>query len=66
MPDARTLMLLRLWTLVFPTSDFRHPVGTPMAVLCTEFLACCPVRSSRDAALALLLCSIVYTVSTVQ
>eukprot|EP00271_Cylindrocystis_brebissonii_P001708 TRINITY_DN1198_c4_g1_i1.p1 TRINITY_DN1198_c4_g1~~TRINITY_DN1198_c4_g1_i1.p1 ORF type:complete len:1029 (+),score=344.93 TRINITY_DN1198_c4_g1_i1:40-3126(+) len=49
-PSIRTLLLMRLWTLIFPPSDFRHPVMTPALLLCAEYLARCPVRSLRDAA----------------
>ncbi|CAI5998190.1 unnamed protein product [Closterium sp. NIES-64] len=44
-PTARTLLLLRLWALIFPSSDFRHPVMTPVSLLLGQFLSCCPMVS---------------------
>ncbi|CAI5473376.1 unnamed protein product [Closterium sp. Yama58-4] len=52
-PTARTLLLLRLWALIFPSSDFRHPVMTPVSLLLGQFLSCCPVRSTKDVAAGL-------------
>jgi nucleolar protein 14 len=53
-PPARTLSLLRLFTLMFPASDFRHAVLTPAALLLGQYLAHCEVRSVRDAAVGVL------------
>nr|CAB3498511.1 unnamed protein product [Digitaria exilis] len=32
-PNLKTILLLRLWSLTFPCSDFRHVVATPMLLL---------------------------------
>nr|CAB3494041.1 unnamed protein product [Digitaria exilis] len=32
-PNLKTIFLLRLWSLTFPCSDFRHVVATPMLLL---------------------------------
>ncbi|KAG6516645.1 hypothetical protein ZIOFF_027114 [Zingiber officinale] len=62
-PTLKTLLLLRLWSLVFPCSDFRHVVMTPMLLLMCEYLMRCPIKSSRDATVGSFLCSMVLSVS---
>ncbi|GJM94142.1 hypothetical protein PR202_ga10759 [Eleusine coracana subsp. coracana] len=32
-PNLKTILLLRLWSLIFPCSDFRHVVATPVLLL---------------------------------
>ncbi|CAO2830177.1 unnamed protein product, partial [Amaranthus hypochondriacus] len=58
-PSLKTLLLLRLWSMIFPCSDFRHAVMTPAILLMCEYLMRCPVLSARDAAIGSFLCSIV-------
>ncbi|XP_074582208.1 uncharacterized protein LOC141838594 [Curcuma longa] len=62
-PTLKTLLLLRLWSLVFPCSDFRHVVMTPTLLLMCEYLMRCPIKSSRDATVGSFLCSMVLSVS---
>ena len=57
-PSVRVLFLFRLWALTFPPSDFRHPVITPLLLVGGEYLAVCRVRSLKDAAMGLFLCSL--------
>ena len=47
-PGARQLLLLKLWSTVFPASDRRHPVLTPAALLVGAHLALCPVMRHAD------------------
>ena len=47
---ARDVMLLQLWAQLFPVSDRRHPVTTPLALLTSSYLALCPVTSCHAAA----------------
>lgn len=54
-PGGRQLLQLRLFALLFPTSDKRHPVSTPLALLIGKYLMQCPVASTYHAALGLLL-----------
>ena len=54
-PGSRQLLQLRLFALLFPTSDRRHPVTTPLALLTGKYLSQCPVNSGYTAALGLLL-----------
>lgn len=48
---ARDVLLMKLWATVFPVSDKRHPVTTPLVLLTTSYLALCPVTCHRDAAI---------------
>ncbi|XP_034577406.1 uncharacterized protein [Setaria viridis] len=58
-PNLKTLLLLRVWSLTFPCSDFRHVVATPMLLLMCEYLMRCPIQSGRDVAVGSFLCSMV-------
>ncbi|XP_030449265.1 uncharacterized protein LOC115671769 isoform X1 [Syzygium oleosum] len=62
-PSLKTLFLLRLWSLIFPCSDFRHVVMTPAALLMCEYLMRCPILSGRDVALGSFLCSMLLSVT---
>ena len=57
-PPARTLLLLRLFSIIFPASDFRHPVLTPAALLLGQYLAHCEVRCARDAAVGVIIATL--------
>jgi hypothetical protein len=57
-PDGRELLLLKTLSIVFPVTDFTHKIMTPWFCLLSRLLVQCPVRSSRDAAAALFVCSI--------
>lgn len=61
-PNLKTLFLLRLWSMIFPCSDFRHVVMTPAVLLMSEYLMRCRVLSGRDVAIGSFLCSMVLTV----
>jgi len=62
-PSVKTLLLLRLWSLIFPSSDFRHVVMTPAVLLMSEYLMRCAVNSGRDVAIGTFLCSMLLSVS---
>lgn len=62
-PSLKTLFLLRLWSMIFPCSDFRHVVMTPAILLMCEYLMRCPIRSGRDILIGSFLCSMVFSVS---
>ncbi|KAF7124640.1 hypothetical protein RHSIM_Rhsim12G0073500 [Rhododendron simsii] len=62
-PSLKTLLLLRLWSMIFPCSDFRHAVMTPAVLLMCEYLMRCPIMSGRDIALGSFLCSMVLSVT---
>nr|XP_043626286.1 nucleolar protein 14 isoform X2 [Erigeron canadensis] len=61
-PTMKTLFLLRLWSMIFPCSDFRHAVMTPAILLMCEYLMRCPIISGRDVAIGSFLCSMVLSV----
>ncbi|KAK4785244.1 hypothetical protein SAY86_001933 [Trapa natans] len=61
-PSLKTLFLLRLWSMIFPCSDFRHAVMTPAILLMCEYLMRSPVVSGRDIAVGSFLCSMVLLV----
>lgn len=62
-PSLKTLFLVRLWSMIFPCSDFRHAVMTPAILLISEYLMRCPITSGRDIAIGTFLCSMVLSVS---
>lgn len=57
-PTPRTLLLLKLWATVFPTTDKRHPVLTPATLLATGALTLCPLARPFQVALGLYLSSL--------
>ncbi|OVA00616.1 Nucleolar protein 14 [Macleaya cordata] len=61
-PSLKTLFLLRLWSIIFPCSDFRHIVMTPAILLMCEYLRRCPITSGRDICIGSFLCSMVLSV----
>ncbi|XP_024521488.1 nucleolar protein 14-like [Selaginella moellendorffii] len=61
-PSVRTLLLMRLWSLIFPGSDFRHVVMTPLVLLLGEYLMRCPVTSGRDVGVGAFLCSLALSI----
>ncbi|XP_050372311.1 uncharacterized protein LOC126790198 [Argentina anserina] len=62
-PTSKTLFLLRLWSLIFPCSDFRHVVMTPAIFLMCEYLTRCPILSGRDVAVGSFLCSLLLSIT---
>ncbi|GBG69440.1 hypothetical protein CBR_g4135 [Chara braunii] len=61
-PTVRTLLLLRLWFLIFPPSDFEHPVCSPALLITSQYLMRCPVQSLRDVATGTFLSSLMLSV----
>ena len=61
-PSSKTLFLLRLWSMIFPCSDFRHVVILPAILLTCEYLMRCPIVSGRDSAIGSFLCSMLLSV----
>ncbi|XP_055809873.1 uncharacterized protein LOC129880063 [Solanum dulcamara] len=62
-PSLKTIFLLRLWSMTFPCSDFRHCVMTPAILLMCEYLMRCPIICGRDIAIASFLCSLLLSVT---
>ncbi|XP_066277879.1 nucleolar protein 14-like isoform X1 [Branchiostoma lanceolatum] len=57
-PAVDTLLLLKLVSVMFPTSDFRHSVVTPAMLFMAQILTKCPVTSGRDIACGLFVCTL--------
>uniref|UniRef100_A0A1A7Z3J3 NOP14 nucleolar protein n=2 Tax=Iconisemion striatum TaxID=60296 RepID=A0A1A7Z3J3_9TELE len=55
-PTLDMLIYLKVTALLFPTSDFRHPVTTPALLFICQALTKCPVRSLQDLTSGLVLC----------
>ncbi|XP_022618566.1 nucleolar protein 14 [Seriola dumerili] len=55
-PALDMLVYLKVTALLFPTSDFRHPVTTPALLYMSQTLTKCPVRSLQDVTSGLVLC----------
>ncbi|KAM9734391.1 nucleolar protein 14 [Menidia menidia] len=47
-PTLDMMIYLRVTALLFPTSDFRHPVTTPALLYIGQALTKCPIRSLQD------------------
>lgn len=55
-PSLDMLIYLKVAALLFPTSDFRHPVTTPALLYISQALTKCTVRSLQDVTSGLVLC----------
>ncbi|XP_067106491.1 nucleolar protein 14 [Osmerus mordax] len=55
-PRLDMLLYLKITALLFPTSDFRHPVTTPALLYISQALCKCPVTSLEDVTSGLVLC----------
>ncbi|XP_012695764.2 nucleolar protein 14 [Clupea harengus] len=55
-PGLDTLIYLKITALLFPTSDFRHPVTIPAFLCISQALTQCPVTSLQDVTCGLVLC----------
>ncbi|XP_070844939.1 nucleolar protein 14 [Chaetodon trifascialis] len=55
-PALDMLIYLKVAALLFPASDFRHPVTTPALLYISQALSKCPVRSLQDVTSGLVLC----------
>ena len=53
-PSTRSLLLVKLWTLIFPTSDFQHPVITICCLYLGQALRHCKLNHLADVPQALL------------
>ncbi|KAM9678424.1 nucleolar protein 14 [Trichechus inunguis] len=55
-PGLDVLIYLKIAGLLFPTSDFWHPVVTPALVCMSQLLTKCPVLSLQDVVKGLFVC----------
>ncbi|XP_008016255.3 nucleolar protein 14 [Chlorocebus sabaeus] len=56
LPGLDVLIYLKITSLLFPTSDFWHPVVTPALVCLSQLLTKCPVLSLQDVVKGLFVC----------
>ncbi|KAK2584541.1 hypothetical protein KPH14_006910 [Odynerus spinipes] len=63
-PNIDTLMIFKLVSLLFPTSDFRHVIVTPCVVFMSQILLRCRIKNRKDIARGLFICTLIleYTV----
>ncbi|XP_066598447.1 nucleolar protein 14 homolog isoform X2 [Prorops nasuta] len=65
-PNLDTLIFFKLVSLLFPTSDFRHPIVSPCLVFMSQILLRCRVRNRRDLSKGLYLCTIILEYTTLS
>ncbi|CAK9823662.1 Nucleolar protein 14 homolog [Anthophora retusa] len=63
-PGLDTLIFFKLVSLIFPTSDFRHPITTPCIVFMSQILLRSRVKNKTDISKGLFICTLIleYTV----
>ncbi|CAH1757334.1 4928_t:CDS:10 [Entrophospora sp. SA101] len=59
-PNSSELFLLKILSLIFPTSDFHHPVVTPSMLLMCQYLTICPIYNGKDLVSGLFICNLIY------
>ncbi|NXM26461.1 NOP14 protein, partial [Oxyruncus cristatus] len=55
-PGLDTLIYLKITSLLFPTSDFRHPVVTPAFIYMSQLLTKCRITTLQDVIKGLFIC----------
>ncbi|XP_070613104.1 nucleolar protein 14 [Erythrolamprus reginae] len=55
-PELDMLLYLKIITVLFPTSDFWHPVVTPALIYMSQLLTKCAVRTEQDVMKGLFVC----------
>ncbi|XP_029447903.1 LOW QUALITY PROTEIN: nucleolar protein 14 [Rhinatrema bivittatum] len=55
-PRLDVLLVLKITAILFPTSDFWHPVVTPAMIYMSQILIKCPVMSLEDVTTGLFVC----------
>ncbi|XP_071982274.1 nucleolar protein 14 [Engystomops pustulosus] len=58
-PALHVLLYFKITGILFPTSDYWHPVVTPAFIVMSQLLSKCPVNSLEDAAAGLFVSSMV-------
>ncbi|CAD7704342.1 unnamed protein product [Ostreobium quekettii] len=61
-PSVRSVLLLRLFSVLFPVGDRSHAVTTPLALIVNQCLGSCPVSDGRDVILGLAICAVAIAV----
>ncbi|KAJ8338990.1 hypothetical protein SKAU_G00357760 [Synaphobranchus kaupii] len=65
-PGLDMLIYLKITALLFPTSDFRHPVVTPALMYISQALTKCPVTTLEEVTSGLVLCCLVLEYVTLS
>ncbi|EFN90002.1 Nucleolar protein 14 [Harpegnathos saltator] len=65
-PDMSTIIFFKLVSLLFPTSDFRHPVVTPCLVFMSQILLQCRIKNRSDIARGLFICTLILEYTTLS
>uniref|UniRef100_A0A8C5SP47 NOP14 nucleolar protein n=1 Tax=Laticauda laticaudata TaxID=8630 RepID=A0A8C5SP47_LATLA len=55
-PELDMLLYLKIITVLFPTSDFWHPVVTPSLVYMSQLLTKCAIKTEQDIVKGLFVC----------
>ncbi|CAG8556427.1 17304_t:CDS:10 [Acaulospora colombiana] len=63
-PYFSELVLLKILSQIFPTSDFHHTVVTPTTLLMGQYLAQCPLLTGRDLVAGIFLCNLMHEFQT--
>jgi len=65
-PGLDTILILHLVNLLFPTSDYRHPVVTPAIILASSILSTSRPTDRATFSLSILTCSIITEYATLS
>ncbi|KAF3421845.1 hypothetical protein E2986_01393 [Frieseomelitta varia] len=65
-PDLDTLVFFKLVSLLFPTSDFRHPVTTPSLIFMSQILFRCRIKNKVDISKGLFICTLILEYTTLS
>lgn len=63
-PSLEVLVFLKLVSLLFSTSDFRHQVVTPCFVFMEQILSFCGMKTPKDISYGLFICTLILEVCT--
>lgn len=62
-PDLDIIIYFKLVSVLYSTSDFRHPIVTPTICFINHILSRCPIRTCSDIATGLLLTTYIHEYS---
>lgn len=65
-PDLDTLIFFKLISLIYPTSDFRHPVTTPALIFMSEILISCKFNNAYSIPRGLFVTTLVLEYTTLS
>ncbi|OAD53158.1 Nucleolar protein 14 like protein [Eufriesea mexicana] len=62
-PGLDTLIFFKLVSLIFPTSDFRHPITTPCLIFMSQILFRCRIKNKTDISKGLFICILILEIN---